>query len=269
MKEVTEVITPKPSIREIKESEIEILSKLNHKQIILFIDKEYGEILDMEIKRDFSYDEFEKKNEKFIQYWKFFTSQDVYKSQAFYKGLGMAYVRKFFEMDRYNTIEYITSLILKLNHFILDFAHTSKMLIEVLGIVFENVDSNTDFNDNPLLDGYDKIIGELYASAYLCKMDIDNLLPILERYDFESYVISPSMIKEFQMEGYEEILDRFDFAFKHYKKIKENYTDIAIPIFENLSEDGFADFKEQLKPNNPKQNLVYDMKEFRVKLEKE
>ena len=171
-------------------------------------------------------------------------------------------------MDRYNTIEYITSLILKLNHFILDFAYTSKMLIEVLGIVFENVDSNTDFRNNPLIEGYNKIIEELYASAYLCKMDIDNLLPILENYDFEIYVLSPSMIKDFQMEGYEERLERFDFAFKHYKKIKDNYIDIAIPIFENLSEDGFASFKEQLKPNNPKQRLIYDMNEFKVKLEK-
>lgn len=268
MKEVTEVINPKPTIKEIKESEIQILNDLNQKQIVLFIDKEYGELLDMEIKNSYSYEDYVRKSEKFSQYWKFFTSQNVYKSQAFYRGFGMAYNRKFFEVNTYNALEQITSLILKLNHFIIDFSYTSKMLIEVLGIVFENVDSDTDFNDNPLLDGYNKIIEELYVSAYLSKMDIENILPIINVYDFEDFVLSPGMVEELKLEEYDVRLDNFKFAFNHFKKISEEYSDIIIPIFEKLSEDGFASFKEQLKPNNPKQKLRYDMNKFRVKLEK-
>lgn len=268
MKEVTDVITLKPTIKEIKESEMEILNNLNQKQIVLFIDKEYGELLDMQIKDGYTFEEYKKKNEKFSQYWKFFTSQDVYKSQAFYRGFGMAYNRKFFELNTYNTLEYTTSLIMKINHYIIDFAYTSKMLIEVLGIVFENVDSDTDFNDNPLLDGYNIIIEDLYASAYLSKMDIENLLPIFNNYDLEDFIVSPGIVEELKLDGYDEMWNRFEFAFNHFKKVRENYWNIGLPIFESISEDGFADFKKELEPNNSKQKLRYDMKEFRVKLEK-
>jgi len=267
-REVTEVITPKPTIKEIKESEIEILDKLNQKQIVLFIDKEYGELLDMGIKDKYTFEEYDKKREKFSQYWKFFTSQDVYKSQAFYRGFGMAYNRKFYELNAFKMLEEWIAFIMKLNHFIIEFCYTTKLLIKVLGVVFENIDSDTDLKDNGLLDGYNDIIEELYATSFIYKMDIDSLLPVFEVSDVDDFALSPGIVKELKLEDYAEKFEQFKKMYLHFEKVKKECDEIAFPLFEVISEDGFASFKMEMESDNPKQKLVYDMNKFRVKLEK-
>lgn len=261
------MINKKPTIKNINDSEMEILNNLSNKQIMLFIDKEYGELLDMSLKNEYSLKDYVRKSDKINQYRKFFTCQEMYKAYAFYKGCALANNRKFVEMMSFKELEDSKDFLSRINGLFMDFSYTCKLLIETLGIVFENVDSDTDLKNNGLLDGYNHIIEELYATACLTKLDIDNLLPIYEVMDLKYLDVPPTVVKELKLEDYVKQFEQYKKICVRFNKVKDDCINIGFPIFDKLSEDGFGSFKEQIESNNPKQKLIYDMKEFRVRIE--